>query len=355
LLFRFVVVLLFEDGMGKIQKTCTVKVLSKTKNGGRILISTADVDRDRDRVIPTGVSTENYRKNPVVQWGHNYQDPWSTIGKTTKLDVSPEGITAEFELRPAANEQDPQNVVRLLWEGGWIKAASIGFIPNAAKTKANDLGGSDFGESELLEWSLVPIPANQSALALAVKAFGMKAEGDEPQDEPEAPAASKGPDCRQADESEDECVARKLAEILEEAPDTPEDEAAARAAEMCAQSCEDEEQPQDEPAPADEPTPDAEQEGKRAAPLAKRGRVLSASNESKLRTAYESIGEVLSAVGDAPEQNAVSAVAHAPASAPVKAAKAAPKPAAVDKPALDTETIAQLGEAIAAIRKAMPN
>lgn len=153
--------------MGKITKTCVVKIVEQRNDGGRILISTPAVDRDRDRVLPLGVRADTYLKNPVVQWGHDYSSPFSTIGRTTNLEITPDGIVADFELRPAANDQDPQNVVRLLWNDGWVRAASIGFIPrNGTK---NEFGGMDFTDIELLEWSLVSIPANQEALRLAVK------------------------------------------------------------------------------------------------------------------------------------------------------------------------------------------
>jgi len=152
-----------------IRKTFDIQTIETKADGGRIVISTASVDRDRDRVIPAGARVENYMRNPVVQWGHGYAEPWQTIGKTTALEITPDGVVASFELRPAANESDPQNIVRLLWEGGWIRTASIGFIPRTASP--NDVGGSDFGEWELLEWSLVPIPANQDALRLAMKAI----------------------------------------------------------------------------------------------------------------------------------------------------------------------------------------
>ena len=64
---------------------------------------------------------------------------------------------------------DPQNIIRLLWEGGWVRSASIGFNPIAWRD--NDHGGKDFTEWELLEWSLCPIGANQEALRLAAKAL----------------------------------------------------------------------------------------------------------------------------------------------------------------------------------------
>jgi len=158
-----------------VRKQFDIVVRELRENGGQILINTAAVDRDRDRVLPAGVRTDNYMKNPVVQWGHNYHEPWATIGRTLSIERRPEGLVADFELRPAANDQDPQHIVRLLWQGGWIKAASVGFIN--LESSENDVGGRDYQEWELLEWSLVPIPANQEALRLAAKAFGDEPEG----------------------------------------------------------------------------------------------------------------------------------------------------------------------------------
>lgn len=148
-----------------VHKQVDISVLDTHKDGGRILISTPSYDRDKDRVMPLGAKVADYLNNPIVQWGHNYFDPWATIGRTTTLEVTDQGLVAEFELRPAANDLDPQNIVLLLWEGGWVKTASIGFKPEAATP--NERGGLDFTSWGLLEWSIVPIPANQDALRLA--------------------------------------------------------------------------------------------------------------------------------------------------------------------------------------------
>lgn len=155
-------------GMTK-HKTFEIKVLDRRKDGGRIIISTGGADRDRDRVFPQGCESGNYLNNPIVQWGHNYYDPWATVGRTKTLEITETGIVADFELRPAANDQDPQNITLLLWEGDWIRTASIGFQPKSAVP--NDFGGMDFVSWELLEWSLVPVPANQDALRLAAKQY----------------------------------------------------------------------------------------------------------------------------------------------------------------------------------------
>ena len=166
-----------------IKKTFDLEVKEKNPTGGRITISTPSVDRDRDRVFPMGARVDNYMKNPVVQWGHNYKEPWATIGRTDRIEVTPEGINVEFTLREPANDQDPQNIVILLWEGGWINTASVGFAPafyvKEDAVVENEFGGHDYNDWDLLEWSMIPIPANQDALRLAVKSL----DGETPEDE----------------------------------------------------------------------------------------------------------------------------------------------------------------------------
>lgn len=152
-------------------KILEFKSADRRKDGGRITISTGGVDRDKDRVFPQGAKTANYLNNPVVLWGHNYYSAESLIGRSRSIEVTETGIVADFELRPAANESDPQNVVLLLWEQEFVRAASIGFLPNWEKVLPNDFGGLDFVDWELLEFSLVSVPANADALRLAAKQF----------------------------------------------------------------------------------------------------------------------------------------------------------------------------------------
>ena len=133
-----------------------------------MIASTPSVDRDRDRVMPLGADLTNFTKNPVLIFGHNYTDPWSIIGRAAETMVGADGVRFRPELRQAANETDPMNIIRLLWEQDLLRAASIGFNP--MEWKENEFGGRDFTRWELLEISLVPIPANADALRLAAKA-----------------------------------------------------------------------------------------------------------------------------------------------------------------------------------------
>jgi HK97 family phage prohead protease len=145
---------------------------------GWIMASAPNVDRDADRVMPMGIDCENYRKNPVLIFGHSYSDPASIIGKAAEIAVDETGLRILPELRTPATPNDPMHIVKALWDAGILRAASIGFRPiNMVK---NAFGGNDILACELLEVSIVPIPANQSALRLVAKAMGDDPDEDKP-------------------------------------------------------------------------------------------------------------------------------------------------------------------------------
>lgn len=153
------------------------KTFDIERKDGWIVASTPAVDRDGDRVVPGGLDLENYRRNPVLLYGHNYADPFAVIGKAAEIVVDEMGMRILPELREPATDNDPMHIIKALWEQGLLRAASIGFKP--LQSMGNAYGGKDITQAELLEISLVPIPANQTALRLAAKSLG-----DEPHDEP---------------------------------------------------------------------------------------------------------------------------------------------------------------------------
>lgn len=150
-----------------VHKSLPITVVERRKDGGRIQITTPSIDRDNDRVFPQGAKIESYLKNPVVLWGHDYGSPWSVVGRTDSLEVTDSGVIASFTFREPATDQDPLHIIRALWDQEFVRMASIGFRPDYERAVPNDFGGYDFLSWELLEWSIVPIGANQDALRLA--------------------------------------------------------------------------------------------------------------------------------------------------------------------------------------------
>jgi len=145
------------------------------------LISTEAVDRDGDIVVADGADIKNYMKNPVVLWAHDYRS--LPVAKALKIEVMERiGIKATFQFpEPGTSEQ--ADAVRKLWAGGFLNATSIGFIPKEWEEREGDEDADDYlyprkiNTWELLEFSIVPVPANQEALRLGAKLMGMKLQG----------------------------------------------------------------------------------------------------------------------------------------------------------------------------------
>lgn len=134
--------------------------LNKNTNRFAFTISTAGVDRDRDVISVSGWDLANYKKNPVVLFGHDYHS--LPVGKSVTIKSDNKALTADVEF--ASKEVYPfADTVRQMVAGGFLRAASVGFKP--LKYMYNEeRRGVDIEGSELLEWSIVPVPANAECL-----------------------------------------------------------------------------------------------------------------------------------------------------------------------------------------------
>ena len=140
-------------------------------------ISKEVVDRDGDILRASGVDFSNYMKNPVFLSFHNSRE--FPLGKVTKFWVEGNEVKAIVYF-PTLEElsTDPNNAsekAKLVdftyhcYKTGMLNAVSVGFIPIEWIETDN---GYDILKWELLEFSAVAVPANQDAIAQAVKSFG---------------------------------------------------------------------------------------------------------------------------------------------------------------------------------------
>lgn len=148
------------------QTLATIAATTARGDEPQITISTVALDRDRDEVVPEGGDFTAYQRNPVVLFGHDRSG--LPVGSTTTLEVVPgRGIRARWRwLEGDAFAARVKNA----FEQGVLRAASIGFLPQASEPNGN--GGRRFTKWELLEWSLVPLPANADAVR-ALKALDL--------------------------------------------------------------------------------------------------------------------------------------------------------------------------------------
>ncbi len=159
-----------KDGVG-LRKAYTATSIEKAEGEDRTLavtISTEAVDRERDTIAVAGWKLDNYRRNPVVLWAHDYGGlpiarSISTEAKDGRLLASPK--FAGPDVYPFAD------TVYQMYLGGFLRGFSVGFDP-AEYVINDDRRGIDFKVQELLEFSAVPVPANPEAL-LGAKGAGI--------------------------------------------------------------------------------------------------------------------------------------------------------------------------------------
>jgi HK97 family phage prohead protease len=126
-------------------------------------ISSATPDRMGDTVAVEGWRLENYKRNPVVLWGHD--GTMLPVGRATRVWVQNGKLKATAQLAPASVSPYAERV-RGMIAGGFLNATSVGFAPSKFRFSDDKKRpyGIDFLEQELLEFSIVSIPANPDAL-----------------------------------------------------------------------------------------------------------------------------------------------------------------------------------------------
>lgn len=130
----------------------------------RGLASTNSVDRAGDVILQTAwlKGLENYKKNPIILFNHNYDQP---IGKAADIRVTDKGLELVAKISAAADD-----VYQLVKEG-ILCTFSVGFmIKDAEYNEATD--GFIIKDAELYEVSVVSVPCNQDATFSLSKSFG---------------------------------------------------------------------------------------------------------------------------------------------------------------------------------------
>jgi len=114
------------------------------------------IDRDNESVALSLLNLDNYKKNPILVYNHDWGD---VAGKVTLIEKRPEGLYVEAEVHKFTGREQVFEAVG----AGIIKTFSIGFVPKAFNyIEATDT--LEISEAELVELSLAPVPSNQDAL-----------------------------------------------------------------------------------------------------------------------------------------------------------------------------------------------
>lgn len=127
--------------------------------------ATSDIQASDGLTIPANAwSIDRYLSNPIVLAAHNKLG--LSIGKATEVVLHAHGIDAEIEF----DEDDPlaRDIMRKL-DRGYMNAVSVSFSVDEMASR------NVVGRADLLEISVVALPADPTALMMRAVAEGIQA------------------------------------------------------------------------------------------------------------------------------------------------------------------------------------
>ncbi|MCS6305999.1 MAG: HK97 family phage prohead protease [Nitrospira sp.] len=145
-----------------------LKGISREQREIRFVATRLEVDRDGEVVVPSGMDTANYDKNPTVLLQH---DPLSPIGRVVSLRLGlVDGVPGWIgiaRIDPPGTSEAADRAYRQIASGS-LNGVSIGFMVQEVSPRALLPGqtGRTYTKTSLLEISLVTIPSCASCVIL---------------------------------------------------------------------------------------------------------------------------------------------------------------------------------------------
>lgn len=134
------------------------------KDGKIIGVASSSVeDRQGEVVAVDGWDLKNFKKAPRLLWAHDHSEP--AIGKVSKIYYEGTGKSKRLMFEAVFQDvTEKARAIRQLVQEGFINTFSVGFVPK-------EMDGNTITKSELLEISVVNVPANPEAMMLAYKSL----------------------------------------------------------------------------------------------------------------------------------------------------------------------------------------
>lgn len=151
--------------MELIRKTFAAPVQRAGENKLTYVLSDATLDRYGDIIEPAGWVLKWFKKNPVALFAH---DSRFVVGRWENARVVAGQLLADLVLALRGTSARIDEIIGLV-DQKMLPAVSVGFKPIKSEPIDPDepYGGLRFVEQELLECSLVSVPANPAALQVA--------------------------------------------------------------------------------------------------------------------------------------------------------------------------------------------
>ncbi len=135
------------------------ELIEKSEKEFTAVASSAIEDRHGEVIDQSGWELKNFKKNPVLLWAHDHYLP--AIGHATKIWTE-NGKLMFKGMWSSATELG--RACQQLVQEGTLNSFSVGFMPY-------EMDGNRYTKQELLEISLVNVPANTDAMMAAYKSL----------------------------------------------------------------------------------------------------------------------------------------------------------------------------------------
>ncbi len=150
-----------------VQKYAVESVAGPVDEGPVTFVASSESeDRLGDVVRSNGWELDEYRRNPVFLWAHDYTR--TPVGRSVWVGVEGSRLLNAVVFAPTEFARE----VESLYRQRFLRAVSVGFRAKAFTFRKGSVGavdGVEFTRQELLEVSAVPVPANPQALAKALE------------------------------------------------------------------------------------------------------------------------------------------------------------------------------------------
>jgi HK97 family phage prohead protease len=161
---------IMKDGKPQTQhKAAALGIEDEENRIVSFIASDETVDRMGDIIRADGWQLRDFKKNPVLLWAHNSSEP--PIGTVTDIRVEKNRLLARAKFMPEGLHDFADKIWKMV-QLGFLRAVSVGFMPvewDMRKGADGEWLGYEFTKQQLLELSVVPVPANPAALTVARK------------------------------------------------------------------------------------------------------------------------------------------------------------------------------------------
>ena len=157
------------SGSDRIRKFYVAEMKALKNGDVEAYVSTETIDRVGDVVRTKGWNLDNYKKTGApVLFSHDYGQP--PIGKAVEMEIQRKGLWSVTRFH---EKTQMSRDLAMLARDGDMKSWSVGFNPieppEMRKDEKGNFLGYIFNKQELLEYSLVAVPANPDAVSKAIK------------------------------------------------------------------------------------------------------------------------------------------------------------------------------------------